>query len=134
MEHIVPSRYEEHSEEVVCSHAKGEPLRTCVRTYAKLHPHELQQQNANINNQDMVHTLRAYGNVIVNTSSATVCAERLSSSSSLCIAPLFDCRVKVDDQFVGVALCDLGVAPRTWCVFARFVCIFCIAGSTPSSM
>ena len=80
-----------------------------MRTYAKLHPHELRQQNKNTDNQDIVHNLRAHGNAIVNGSRARVCVERLNSSSSLCIAPLFDYRVEVDDELVGIALCDFGV-------------------------
>ena len=92
-----------------------------MRTYAKLHPHELRKKNKNTDNQDMVHVLRAYGNAIVNLLLANACAEILSSTSSPCIAPSFDCRVEVDDELVGIALCDLGVGSRTWCVLARFV-------------
>ena len=79
---------------------------------------------ASTNNQDNVHTLRANGNAILNTLSARMCVERLSSSSSLCIAPLLNCRVEVDDKLIGVTPCAFGVASRTWCVFARLVRTF----------
>ena len=72
----------------------------------------------------MVHTFRAYGNATVNTLLANARAERLSLTSSPCIAPSLDSRVKVDNELVGVALCAFGVASRTWCVFARFVYAF----------
>ena len=79
---------------------------------------------ASTNNQDNVHTMRAHGNAIFNTLSARTCVGRLSSLSSLCLAPLLNCRVEVDYKLIGVTLCAFGVASRTWCVFARFVRAF----------
>ena len=76
------------------------------------------------NDKDKVHTLRTHGNAISNTLSANTCVERLSSLSSLCLAPLLNCRVEVDDKLVGVPLGAFGIASRTWCVFARFVHAF----------
>ena len=60
----MPSRHEEHSDEVASDSAKGEPSHAQVRDLRKLHPRELQQQNKNTEDLDIVRNLRAYGNAI----------------------------------------------------------------------
>ena len=116
----MPSFIDEHSDEVVASSARAGHCDAHAHL-RQLHPHELQQQNRNTDDQDIVHTLRAIGIAKTQFITAGGFVEGHGSSSPLCIAPPFDRRVKVDDELVGVALCDFGVRSRTWCVFVRFV-------------
>ena len=119
----MPSFIDGHSDEIVASNARAGHCDAHAHL-RQLHPHEQQQQNKNIDDQDIVHKPRTYGNAIVNTSRARVFAERPNSLSSLCIAPLSDRHVEIDDELVGIALCGFGVCSCTWCVFARFVFTF----------
>ena len=64
----MPSFIDEHSDEVVASSAKAGHCDAHAHL-RQLHPHELQQQKRNTDDQDIVHTLRAYG--IANLQSFT---------------------------------------------------------------
>ena len=117
----MPSRHEEHSDEVAGDSAEGEPSRTHTHAYAELHPRELQQQNNNTEDLDIVLNLSTYGNAIVNTLLAGRGAGRPSSLNPLCIAPLFDRRVKMQNELVGVALGSLRVSSCAWRMVVWFV-------------